>query len=145
MCTRNAQVCVWRGVVCVLTLDMLIILSVCSSTRCVCSSAPVGSIACKNFLILAKESSPWGHWQPAMQDGWQERGLALIDWSKSVDTSACASRSTFQYGEEEPWSFNRDAEQICDVVHQLLFGEPLLASLSSTADGQRTVSSTLHR
>eukprot|EP00013_Stygamoeba_regulata_P016483 CAMPEP_0177680258 /NCGR_PEP_ID=MMETSP0447-20121125/30074_1 /TAXON_ID=0 /ORGANISM="Stygamoeba regulata, Strain BSH-02190019" /LENGTH=672 /DNA_ID=CAMNT_0019189571 /DNA_START=1 /DNA_END=2019 /DNA_ORIENTATION=+ len=103
-----------------------------------------GSIACKNLLILAKESSSWGHWQPAMVDGWEDRGLSLINWSQSVDTTAYPASSTFQYGEEEPWSFNRDAEQICDVVHQLLFGEPLSGALRVSKDGQRSVASTFH-
>lgn len=75
------------------------------------------------------------HYSPSGSHGWQQKGLALIDFGRSIDMQAFSSDVQFiadwetgthecnEIRELRPWTHQIDLYGIAGVIHVLLFGK----------------------
>ena len=94
-----------------------------------------GDLKPDNFLLMNKSSSSaWGDWSPSGGEGWEHRGLRLIDFGRSKDMTlySLAEEQLFvgdshhenfqciQMRTDEPWNFELDLFGVCAIIHLLL-------------------------
>lgn len=75
------------------------------------------------------------HYAPSGSHGWQQKGLALIDFGRGIDMQAFSPAVQFladwekvthecnEIREKRPWTYQIDLYGIAGVVHVLLFGK----------------------
>lgn len=93
-----------------------------------------------SLLDLGAEESPPDlresiHYSPSGSHGWQQKGLALIDFGRSIDMHAFTPAVQFiadwqvvthecnEIREKRPWTHQIDLYGIAGVIHVLLFGK----------------------
>jgi checkpoint serine/threonine-protein kinase len=101
------------------------------------SEPPVKALS---LLDLGADEPPFDpresiHYSPSGSYGWQQKGLALIDFGRSIDMQAFSSDVQFladwetvthecnEIRENRPWTYQIDLYGIAGVVHVLLFGK----------------------
>lgn len=93
-----------------------------------------GDIKPDNFLIKNHPVDVWEEWDSHTRAGWDAKGLILIDFGRSIDTTLYPPNAQF-YGdyhvsgfkcremeEGRPWTFQTDYYGLCGVIHCLLHG-----------------------
>lgn len=85
-------------------------------------------------VLLRIGGSEWEEWSPRRPGGWRDRGVALIDFGRSIDLTAHAPGAAFMgdCGTEnfrcvemlagKPWTFQADTFGALGCVHVMLFG-----------------------
>jgi checkpoint serine/threonine-protein kinase len=85
-------------------------------------------------LLIRSSSAQLGFWGPDKPGAWQQQGVSLIDWGRSIDLSLFAEGVEFvgdsktdgfrctEMIEKKPWVFQVDTYGLCGVVHCLLHG-----------------------
>ncbi|CAG8051636.1 unnamed protein product [Penicillium olsonii] len=75
------------------------------------------------------------HYAPSGSHGWQQKGLALIDFGRGIDMQAFSPNVQFladwekvthecnEIREKRPWTYQIDLYGIAGVIHVLLFGK----------------------
>jgi checkpoint serine/threonine-protein kinase len=85
-------------------------------------------------VLLRNSGAAWEEWAPQRPGSWRQRGLALIDFGRSIDLGAHAPGTTFagDCGTENfrcvemqtgvPWTFQADTFGLLGCVHVMLWG-----------------------
>ncbi|KAJ5350887.1 hypothetical protein N7541_008614 [Penicillium brevicompactum] len=93
-----------------------------------------------SLLDLGTDESPSDpresiHYAPSGSHGWQQKGLALIDFGRGIDMQAFSPTVQFladwekvthecnEIREKRPWTYQIDLYGIAGVIHVLLFGK----------------------
>jgi checkpoint serine/threonine-protein kinase len=83
-------------------------------------------------------------------DGWQHKGIKLIDFGRTIDTRLFPADQTFvndwktdardcrEMREGRPWTFQPDYHGLADIIYCMLFGKYMDdSSLSKASNGER--------
>jgi checkpoint serine/threonine-protein kinase len=85
-------------------------------------------------VLLRNGGAAWEEWTPARPGDWRHRGLALIDFGRSIDLSTHAPGTAFlgdcgtdnfrcvEMQTHAPWTFQADAFGALGCVHAMLWG-----------------------
>ena len=85
-------------------------------------------------VLLRLGGSQWEEWTPSRPGTWRERGIALIDFGRSIDLTAHAPGAAFmgdsgtenfrcvEMLSDKPWTFQADTFGVLGCVHVMLFG-----------------------
>eukprot|EP01087_Luapelamoeba_hula_P005641 TRINITY_DN1568_c1_g1_i1.p1 TRINITY_DN1568_c1_g1~~TRINITY_DN1568_c1_g1_i1.p1 ORF type:complete len:1037 (+),score=218.33 TRINITY_DN1568_c1_g1_i1:44-3154(+) len=91
-----------------------------------------GDLKPDNILVRLEESEVWENYGTGSAGGWDQRGIALIDFGKSIDVSLYQPGTRFigdsgadqfrcaEMRENRPWTYQSDLFALCGVVHCLL-------------------------
>ena len=100
-------------------------------------------------VLLRIGGSQWEEWSPSRPGTWRERGVALIDFGRSIDLTAHAPGAAFMgdCGTEnfrcvemlsgKPWTFQADTFGALGCVHAMLFGTYLEVDFDEAANRWR--------
>jgi checkpoint serine/threonine-protein kinase len=104
-----------------------------------------GDLKIDNCLLRLEDipggSSAWdAQYQPSGEDGWSYKGLKLIDFGRTIDTTmfpsgqeyltdwATDERDCFELRQGRPWTFQTDYFGLAGIIYCMLFGKYLQES-----------------
>eukprot|EP01113_Clastostelium_recurvatum_P026652 TRINITY_DN3198_c0_g1_i3.p1 TRINITY_DN3198_c0_g1~~TRINITY_DN3198_c0_g1_i3.p1 ORF type:complete len:1237 (+),score=310.06 TRINITY_DN3198_c0_g1_i3:59-3712(+) len=96
-----------------------------------------GEITPANLLIKNEhdDSIKWEEWAPGYENGWDMKGLRLIDYRRTINTKLFPKNTVFvndtqassyrciEMMQGTSWTYQVDLFGVCDVIHCLLHGQ----------------------
>ncbi|TFK47794.1 hypothetical protein OE88DRAFT_1617395, partial [Heliocybe sulcata] len=117
-----------------------------------------GDLKIDNCLLRLEDVpgglSAWSTiYQPSGKDGWEYKGIKLIDFGRTIDTQVfpagqqyiadwpADARDCFEIRENKPWTYQTDYFGLAGIIYCLLFGKYLdkatIVPVDGTSDPQR--------
>ncbi|KAH3705890.1 mitotic checkpoint serine/threonine-protein kinase BUB1 [Pelomyxa schiedti] len=101
-----------------------------------------------NFMLYFTRDRLKSSWTPERQNGWEHRGLQIIDFGCSIDqrmyppgtkfrgTGHASTFDCLEMREGKPWDYQPDLYGLCATVHCMLQGDYMKLQEEKTDDGR---------
>ncbi|KAH3732405.1 mitotic checkpoint serine/threonine-protein kinase BUB1 [Pelomyxa schiedti] len=125
------------------TIEMLRIIEACHKCGIIHTD-----IKPDNFMLYFTRDRLKSSWTPERQNGWEHRGLQIIDFGCSIDqrmyppgtkfrgTGHASTFDCLEMREGKPWDYQPDLYGLCATVHCMLQGDYMKLQEEKTDDGR---------